>query len=88
MQQRAGHVATLLELKTMAEQSKRNSGSKTLVSAIGDHLNVVSSFLQFSKANETKIFYGAEVTDKKARETILVLEKLRKAKQFLPESEF
>ena len=90
MQQRASHIATLLELKTMAEDSRRQLGSKSLVIGGGhnDAYNVISSFLQFVKVNENRLFYSGEEVDRKAREAVLCLERQRKAKQFLPISEF
>ena len=72
----------------MAEDSKRNSGSKSLMIGNNEHYNVVSGFLQFIKANERGLFCGADDTDKRAREAIMFLERHRKEKQFLPVSEF
>lgn len=88
MQQRAFHIANLLELKAIAEESKRNSGSKSLMIGGNESYNVVSGFLQFVKANERGLFCGADECDKRAREAIMCLEKQRKEKQFLPTSEF
>lgn len=83
MHRRAAHVATLLELKIRAEIQQRQP-KQSLKPGNEEHPGFgsqgwISSFLQFVKTNDTKLFYSAEDTDRRAREAMLHLESQRRA---------
>lgn len=73
MQRRASHIATLLELRTIAE--------KALCSSSSSETSEASGFLQFARANDNKLFRSQEETNKMARRVLLCLERDRKNKR-------